>query len=81
METDGVPTTVTLVEGVHHGETVERVVLQVEFFVGFTGHYKVKGEFPVLLHVEVLVGCLFLEEGYYHTLVSNFISNAEEISC
>lgn len=68
-----------LVERVHHCEAVERVILKIELFIGFTGHYEVKGEFPVLLHVEVFISSLFLEQRYNYTLIPNFICDTEQI--
>ena len=61
LEPNAVPTFVSLIEGMHHSETVKGVVLQVKFLVALASQDHEQSKFAELSEVEVLECCLLLE--------------------
>ena len=58
MESDAIPSLMSLIEGMYYGETIEGVILEVHFLVALPSLYHIESKFPILSQMQVLVGCL-----------------------
>ena len=66
LESNSVPTFVSLIKGVNHCEAVKGIVLKVKFLVALTGKDHEESKFSELFKVKVLECSLFLEERHNH---------------
>lgn len=59
LESNAVPSFMSLVKWMYYGETIERIILEIQTLIRFASLDHVKSEFTVLTQVQVLVSCLF----------------------